>query len=63
MSDNPEECGSWAESWVAERGRFGGRVIPTVPDGDAPPLSTCPQPTSLAAAPLAIFRQALRLYG
>ena len=40
-------------------GRVGSVV--TAHYGDAPPSPPCPQPKSLAAAPLAIFRQALNI--
>jgi hypothetical protein len=42
-------------------GRIGSVV--TAHSGYAPPSPPCPHPKSLAAAPLAIFRQALLLYG
>jgi hypothetical protein len=42
-------------------GRVGSVV--TAHYGDAPPSPPCPQPKSLAAAPLAIFRQTLKWFG
>ena len=51
----------WRTSWAAgllSVGCVGSVVIAR--SGDTPPSPPCPQPKSLAAAPLAIFRQALK---